>query len=221
MSIQVKICGISSADTADAAVRAGADFIGLMFHDRSSRNVTLEAAVSLAERMRGRSRIVAVLCDPDDEGLAAVMRSIRPDMLQLHGGESAGRVGAIRSRFEIPVMKALAIAGPEDFTGLAAYEDAADMILFDAKPPAGAQRSGGHGAAFDWQLLRGRKFVKPWLLAGGLNAENVQRAIKSAEAPGVDASSGVETAPGIKSAELIRAFVEAAHNAQFATEQRA
>jgi phosphoribosylanthranilate isomerase len=220
MGIQVKICGINSAEAADAAVRAGADFVGLVFHEHSPRNLTLEAAASLAERMRGRTRLVALLSDASDGRIAAVVQSVRPDLLQLQGAETAARVGAIRSQFGIAVIKAMAIAEEGDFANVRTYEDAADMLMFDAKPPAGASRGGGHGSAFDWQLLRGRRFARPWLLAGGLNSENVQRAIRTADAPAVDTSSGVETAPGVKSPELIRAFVEAARNGQFVTEQR-
>ena len=215
MAILVKICGITPADAADAVVRAGADFAGLMFHPKSSRNVDLAQATALAERMRGRVRLVAVASDPSDETLGAVIGAVRPDLIQLHGTETAARVGAIHSRFGVPVMKVMSVATADDLAGLAAYEDAADMMMFDAKAPAGATREGGHGAAFDWQILRARKFQKPWLLAGGLNAENVARAIRACEAPGVDVSSSLETAPGKKSPELIAAFVSAARNAQY------
>jgi phosphoribosylanthranilate isomerase len=180
----------------------------------------LDAAASLANRMRGRASLVALLCDAGDEQIATVIRAVHPDMLQLHGSESPARVGAIRAQFGLPVMKALPIAEAADFAGISEYEKAADMLLFDAKPASDAARTGGYGVAFDWQLLRGRKFSRPWLLAGGLHGENVRRAIQTSDAPGVDASSGVETAPGLKSPELIRAFVAAARNAHFVTEQQ-
>jgi phosphoribosylanthranilate isomerase len=138
---------------------------------------------------------------------------VRPDFLQLHGSEAPERVGALRPRFGIPIIKAVAIADAQDVANAARYEAAADMLLLDAKAPDGAMRPGGHGAAFDWQLLRGRKFSKPWLLAGGLDADNVARAIAASDAPGIDVSSGVETAPGIKSPEMISAFVIAARAA--------
>jgi phosphoribosylanthranilate isomerase len=221
MVIAVKICGLNSAEAVDATVQAGVEYAGLNFHDRSPRCVTLDAAASLANRMRGRTKIVALLNDSGDEHIAAVARAVRPDMLQFNGAETPDRIGAIRTRFDLPVMKAVAIAEASDFVNVAAYEAAADMILFDTKAPAGATRTGGHGVAFDWQLLRGRSFTKPWLLAGGLNSENVARAIHISEASGVDISSGVETAPGVKSAEMIRAFVTAARNAHYATEQQA
>lgn len=215
MAILVKICGITTADAADATVRAGADFAGLMFHPKSSRNVDMAQAAALAGRMRGRVRLVTVMSDPADEALSAIVGVLKPDLIQLHGRETAERVGAIRSRFGLPVMKVMSVATAEDLSGVAAYDDAADMLMFDAKAPAGAMREGGHGAAFDWQILRGRKFQRPWLLAGGLNVENVARAVRACEAPGVDVSSGVETAPGKKSAEMIAAFVSAARNAQY------
>jgi len=216
MGIQVKICGINSVESADAAVRAGADFAGLVFHPASPRDLTREQAAWLAERMRGRTRLVALMVDVKDEEIAAIVKSVRPDILQFHGNESPERVGAVRSQFGIPIIKVLAIAEAADLSRAAVYEAAADMLLFDAKAPASAARPGGHGAAFDWQLLGGRSFSRPWLLAGGLNVENVARAIRSSEAPGVDVSSGVETAPGMKSAQMISDFVAAARSASFA-----
>jgi phosphoribosylanthranilate isomerase len=187
----------------------------LVFHPKSPRNLIPEQASSLAERIRGRARIVTMVCNPDDEILARAVAVTRPDFIQLHGSETPERVGAIRGRFGIPVIKALPVAEPADLAALGAYEDAADMMLFDARPPAGAQREGGNGVAFDWQILRGRKFQRPWLLSGGLNADNVARAIGITAAPGVDVSSGVESAPGVKDAMKIAQFVEAARNAQF------
>jgi phosphoribosylanthranilate isomerase len=215
MAVLVKICGINSVEAADAVIRARADFVGLNFHPKSPRAVLPEQAQSLAARMRGRSKIVALLVDPSDEMLAGVLTVTRPDYVQLHGAETPARVAAIRSRFGVPVIKVLPIAEPSDFANLAAYEESADMMLFDARPPAGADRTGGHGTAFDWQILRGRKYARPWMLAGGLNAENVARAIAVSEAPGVDTASGIESAPGIKDAEKIAAFVTAARNAQY------
>ena len=208
MAIHVKICGITSAEAADAALRAGADFVGLMFHPRSPRNLSLEQGASLAQRLRGRARIVAVLRDPSDEALGAIQAQVKPDLVQLHGVDSVARLAAIRER--VAVIRAVAVAEASDLAGIAAFEDTADMFLFDAKPPAGATREGGHGAVFDWQILRGRTIRRPWLLAGGLDAGNVARAIAASEAPGVDVSTGVESAPGIKDAGKIAAFVAAA-----------
>lgn len=220
MGIQVKICGITSAEAADAATGAGADYAGLNFHPKSPRCLALDAAASLANRMRGRIRIVALVPDAGDDQLAAIALAVRPDMFQLHGSETVDRLAAIRGRFDLPVIKAIPVAEASDLATVAAFEDAADMLLFDAKPARGADRTGGHGVAFDWQLLHGRKFARPWLLAGGLDPENVQRAIHITDARGVDASSGVETAPGLKSAELIRAFVSAARSANYAAESQ-
>lgn len=218
MGVQVKICGITDAGAADAALRAGADFVGLVFHARSPRFVRHEQASALAARLKGRVRLVALVADAGDEEIAAVIAAARPDFLQLHGQESPTRAGAVRARFGVAVIKAIAVAEDSDFAFMAAYEAAADMLLFDAKAPDAATRPGGHGAAFDWQLLRGRKFSRPWLLAGGLTTDNVARAIRATDAPGVDVSSGVETAPGVKSPDAIRAFIAAARAAQFASE---
>ena len=215
MGVLVKICGINSVESADAAVRAGADFAGLVFHPKSPRSLARDRAGALAAFMRGRIRLVALFADARDEEIGETMKFVRPDFLQLHGSETPERVGAVRTRFGIPVIKAVALADASDVASAGRFDIAADMLLLDAKAPDGAMRPGGHGAAFDWQLLRGRKFSKPWLLAGGLNADNVTRAIRSADAPGVDVSSGVETAPGVKSAEMISAFVTAARTAQF------
>ena len=219
MAVLVKICGINSVEAADAAAKARADFAGMIFHRTSPRYLNPIQAGIVAERLRGRLRTVALLIDPDDDEIAGVVTVVKPDFLQLHGNETPARVGAIKSRFGVPTIKAFAIADANDFAGVAAYNDAADMFLFDAKAPATATRpGGGHGVAFDWQLIRGRSFARPWLLAGGLKADNVARAIRTSEAPGVDVSSGVEDRPGVKNPELIRNFVETARNAQFARE---
>ncbi|MGH6870490.1 MAG: phosphoribosylanthranilate isomerase [Rhizomicrobium sp.] len=215
MAIQVKICGITSADAADAALAAAADYAGLVFYPASPRFVTPDQAASLAARLRGRTRIVALLADAADDAVAAAMAAANPDFLQLHGKETPERAGEIRARFGRPVIKVVAVADASDLAAAASYET--DMLMFDARAPSGADRPGGLGAAFDWQLLRGRNFSRPWLLAGGLNAENVARAIRACDAPGVDVSSGVETAPGVKSPEMIRAFAAAARGAHYAS----
>ena len=216
MAVLVKICGINSAEAADAAVRAGADLAGLVFHPKSPRHLSLDAARALAERMRGRLRLVALFADADDATIAAALKAVQPVYVQLHGRETAERTSQVRARFGLPVIKAITIAEAADFAAVPDYEIAADILLFDAKAPEGAARPGGHGAPFDWQLLRGRSFSRPWLLSGGLTPANVARAVASAEAPGVDVSSGVETAPGVKSAQLIADFVSAARNAHLA-----
>jgi phosphoribosylanthranilate isomerase len=213
MALLVKICGINSALAADAAVRAGADFCGLVFHEKSPRYVALEAARALAAHLRGRVRLVALVVDADDATIAAIHAAVHPDFFQLHGRETPERAAALYAHFGVPLIKAFAIADAADFDPVAAYAPFTAMFLFDAKAPAQSPettRPGGHGVAFDWQLLRGRKFPRPWLLAGGLNPDNVARAVAAAHAPGVDVSSGVESEPGIKSPDLIAAFVAAA-----------
>jgi len=209
MPIAVKICGLTSAAAVDAAVGAGALYGGLVFHPDSPRFVMLDQARALADRMRGRLKIAALIADLDDAGIGEIVRIVQPDFLQLHGQESVKRTGEIRSHFGLPVIKALAVAEPSDFDTVAAYEANADMLLFDARPPKGAQRGGGHGAAFDWKILSGRAFSKPWFLAGGLTSGNVARAVALSGAQMVDVSSGVESAPGVKDAARIAAFVDA------------
>lgn len=209
MGTEVKICGVTTSGAADAAVAAHADYLGLNFHPASPRYLSREKAASLAARTRGAIRLVALVADAGDDAIAAAIAAAKPDFLQLHGRESPERVAEIRAKFGLPVIKALAVAELADLVFVPMYEQAADMLLFDAKAPENTGRPGGHGAAFDWQLLRGRKFKRPWLLAGGLHADNVARAIAAAEAPGVDVSSGVESALGVKNDEMIRAFVAA------------
>lgn len=208
MPVAVKICGLTSVDAANAAARAGAEYGGLVFHPASPRNLTPDAAWGIASALRGRLRMVALVADADDALLAAIIDAVRPDFLQLHGHESVARTQEIRTRFGA-VIKALPIAEAADFQTVQPYEAVADMLLFDAKPPKGAARAGGHGAAFDWTLLAGRTFPKPWFLAGGLNPDNVARAIALSGATMVDVSSGVESAPGVKSAERINQFIAA------------
>jgi phosphoribosylanthranilate isomerase len=204
--VQVKICGINSIEAANAALDAGADFAGLVFYSKSPRNIGPVLGVRLADHMRNRVKVVALFVDAGDDELHHAIGIVRPDFLQLHGRETPERAAAIRSRFGVPVVKAVPVADADDLKNIRAYEDVADMLLFDAK----GATPGGNGAAFDWQLLRGRSFTKPWFLAGGLNAGNVARAIRATGAPGVDVSSGVETAPGVKDVRMIREFVSEA-----------
>ena len=216
MSVLVKICGINSAEAADAVARAGADLAGLNFHPNSPRYVQPEQAGALASRLRGKLQLAVLLSNPTDSALDTAVTAVKPDYIQLHGTESAGRVAQIRARYGIDTIKVFAVADAADLASVRNYEDCADMFLFDAKAPAGANREGGHGVAFDWQILRGRKFARPWLLSGGLNPENVARALQTSEALGVDVSTGVESSLGIKSPELISQFVASARNAAFA-----
>jgi phosphoribosylanthranilate isomerase len=219
MTVQVKICGLTRPEDADAVVAAGADFAGLVFHPPSPRHLRPEQARAIAERLRGRVRIVALLVDPSDAALADAVAAAQPDCVQLHGSESPGRVAQLRATFRKPMIKAMGISDEMDFQSLANYEAVADMLLFDAKPSPGAT-PGGRGHAFDWKLLCRRTIRKPWLLSGGLDAGNVGRAIQSSGARAVDVSSGVENVPGLKDRQAIHAFVAAAHAAEFAVEER-
>ena len=211
MAIAVKICGITSVDAALAAARAGAEYGGLVFHPASPRNLSLEAAWGIASALRGKLKMVALVADADNDTLAAIIDAVRPDYLQLHGRESVARTQDIRVRFGA-VIKALPIGAAEDFDAVPPYESVADLLMFDAKPPKGAARGGGHGAAFDWQLLAGRKFARPWFLAGGLTPDNVARATQLSGAAMADVSSGVESAPGIKDTALMTDFINAARS---------
>jgi phosphoribosylanthranilate isomerase len=208
-SVSVKICGINSAEAADAVVRAGADFGGLVFFAPSPRNLTLEKGAALARHLRGKLRLAALVVDADDDLLGRIAADVKPDFFQLHGKETPVRAAEIRARFQTPLIKALPVAEPADL-GRAADYAMAEMILFDAPVLPNATRPGGHGVAFDWRMLKDAKLNRPWFLAGGLNPENVARAIAVSGAAMVDVSSGVESAPGVKSEKLIGDFVAAA-----------
>jgi phosphoribosylanthranilate isomerase len=213
MGARVKICGIRTAEALGAALQARADLIGLVFFPPSPRNLSIEEAEPLAEYARGFAAVVALVVDADDALLERIMAAVHPDMLQLHGSETPARVAEIRERFGKPVMKAIKVATAEDAEAALAYQEIADLILFDARPPKGADRPGGHGAAFDWSVLAGVRDKVPFMLSGGLTPENVGDAIRATGATAVDVSSGVETAPGIKNPGLIRAFIRAATSA--------
>lgn len=213
MSLEIKICGLSTPETLDAALGAGADMVGMVFFPPSLRHVSLSTASALATRARGRARIVALTVDADDAALADIVAAIHPDMLQLHGKESPERVAAIRARFELPVMKAVGIATAADLAALAAYEGVADRLLLDAKPPKDAVLPGGNGVPFDWNLLAGLDLSIPYMLSGGLDPENVRNAVQRLHPFGVDVSSGVERAPGVKDIARIVAFIREARAA--------
>lgn len=214
---RVKICGLNTADAMQAALLARADLVGLVFFPPSPRHVAVDDAVAIADYARGFAAIVALTVDADDALLGEIMAKVNPDMLQLHGSEPPARVAEVRERFGKPVMKAIKVATREDADEALAYLDIADLILFDAKPPKGADRPGGHGATFDWTLLDGVKHKVPFMLSGGLTPENVAEAIHATGATVVDVSSGVESAPGTKSPALIRAFIAAAHSVHTGT----
>ena len=213
MSVLVKICGLNTPETVDAALAAGADLVGIVFFPKSPRHVSIAQAAPLAARARGRAEIVALTVDAEDAEIDAIVAAARPDWLQLHGRESAERVEAIRQAFGVPVIKALPIAGPGDLARIGRYVAVADRLLFDARPPRNATRPGGLGRPFDWRLLANLELDIPFMLSGGLNAGNVAEALRVTRAPGVDVSSGVERAPGEKDAEKIRDFIRAARQA--------
>ena len=206
----IKICGLSTPQTLAAALEAGADMIGLNFHPKSPRFVTLERAVELAAIARGRTEIVALIVDWDESRAVELVQTLKPDWLQLHGRETPDQVRALKAATGLPVMKAIGIAGPEDLAAIEAYRGAADLILLDAKPPKDAAYPGGHGRPFDWDLLAELDPDLRFMLSGGLDPANVANAIRIAGPAGVDVSSGVESAPGVKDAGAIRDFIAAA-----------
>jgi phosphoribosylanthranilate isomerase len=216
MSIEVKICGLRDEAALDAALAGGADYVGLVFYARSPRNILPQAARMLADKARGKAKVVALFVNPDDALLAEVVEVVAPDIVQLHGAETPARVAEIARRFGRPVMKAVAVAGAQDVQAALAYVGSADRILFDAKAPLDDNGAlpGGNGVAFDWQALAGLKGRVDYMLAGGLDPGNVAEAIRSTGARAVDVSSGVESRPGEKDPDLIRRFIHAAKTAK-------
>ena len=210
MPVEVKICGITDEEAMDAAIEAGADYVGLVFFPASPRNVTPDRAAELVEFAPGDVTKVGLFVDPDDATLDAVLTRVRLDLLQLHGHETPERVEAIRLEYGLPVMKVLSVSDAADLDAAEPYLAVADRLLFYAKPPKGAVLPGGNAVSFDWSILTGRKWGLPWMLAGGLTPANVAEAVRISGAPCVDVSSGVESAPGVKDAEKIRAFIQAA-----------
>jgi len=213
MSLIVKICGLSTLEALDVALEAGADMVGFVFFAPSPRHLEYDAARALGQRVRGRAQKVALTVDADDATFAAIVESLRPDLLQLHGEERPQRVAALRTRFGLPMMKAIAVEASGDLAAIAAYAAVADRLLFDARAPREATRPGGLGKPFDWQLLENLDPGVPFMLSGGLTVDNVGEALGVTRAPGVDVSSGVERASGEKDPDKIRAFVRAARAA--------
>ncbi len=211
MNPLVKICGLSTPDAVDAALDGGATHLGFVFFPRSPRDIDPLMAAELAGMARGKALSVAVCVDPDDALLDRLQLEVGPDLYQLHGRETPERVAEIRARTGAGVIKALAVKSGSDLDGAAAYERAADHLMLDAHPSG--DLPGGAGVGFDWGVLAGRSFAKPWFLAGGLRPESVAAALRITGAPGVDVSSGVESAPGVKEPALIAAFLKAARNA--------
>ncbi|VVT26078.1 N-(5'-phosphoribosyl)anthranilate isomerase [Roseovarius sp. EC-HK134] len=211
--IRVKICGLTAASDVSAAVEAGAAYVGFVFFEKSPRNVGLMQARALALGVPPGVAKVALTVDADDATLDALTDQVPLDFLQLHGEESPARASQIKARYGLPVIKAIGIAEAVDLAQIDAYSGVADQLLIDAKPPPGATRPGGNALAFDWGLIAERDWTLPWLLAGGLNPDNVALAVARTGARQLDVSSGVEAAPGIKDAGLIRAFIRNAQGA--------
>lgn len=210
MSVSVKICGITGEEPLEAAIGAGADYTGFVFFERSPRNVTLERAARLAGQAKGRIKTVALTVDASDAAIEAIVAAMHPDFLQLHGHESVERIKHLRSLTKIPVMKAIRVAAPQDIAAARAYEDAADILLFDAAISAPGALPGGNGVPFDWRWLPEASLRPDFMLSGGLNSGNVLEALRASGALAVDVSSGVETAPGVKSPGLIEEFIATA-----------
>ena len=207
MSLDIKICGLKTPEALDAALAGGASHVGFIFFEKSPRNIAPEAAGQLRAPAKGKAKAVAVTVDADDGFLDEIVAAMSPEMLQLHGRETPQRVAEVKARYGLPVMKALAIGEAADLERTRPYLGIADRFLFDAKPPAGSELPGGNGVSFDWTILSALSGYD-YLLSGGLNAGNVTEALRLANPPGIDVSSGVERAPGVKDPSLIREFLE-------------
>jgi phosphoribosylanthranilate isomerase len=214
MALTVKICGLKTPEALEVALESGADLTGFVFFPPSPRTIGLEAAKRLGAQVKGRAGKVALTVDANDETLLGIVEALKPDMLQLHGDETPQRVATVRSRFGLPVVKALPISERSDLSPIREFANVADRLLFDARPPQGATRPGGLGRAFDWNLLKGIDPKINFMLGGGLDASNVARALAITNAPGVDISSGIERAPGEKDLDKIRDFIRAARAAE-------
>lgn len=208
-STLVKICGLSTAASLSAALDAGADMVGFVFFGPSPRNISLSEASALGGLVKGRARKVALTVDADDALIDAISRALAPDILQLHGKETPDRATTLSARTGKQIVKAIGVSDRADLAAAAAFASSCDYLLLDAKPPRDATRPGGNGLPFDWSILDGFEPGRPWLLSGGLTPANVAEALKATRAPGVDVSSGVESAPGVKDEAAIRAFVAA------------
>lgn len=208
-STQIKICGVNTPAALDAGVRHRADYLGFVFFAKSPRNLALRDAAALGARLAGRASAVGLFVDADDATIAEAIQAARLDAIQLHGSESPERVAALRARLGLPVWKATSVSSRADIDAAARYAGAADLVLFDAKPPKGADLPGGLGLVFDWTLLAGYRAPFAWGLAGGLSPDNVAQAIRTTGAPLVDVSSGVESEPGVKDEGRIAAFAGA------------
>lgn len=209
MTTDVKICGLKTAEAIDLAVELGATHTGFIFFEKSPRNIEPDDAGRLAERIRGKAKIVAVTVDADSDLLDEIISALSPDILQLHGNESPERVLTIKAVYGLPVIKAFSIRDADDLKKIEPYIGIADRFLFDAKPPKGSDLPGGNGVSFDWHLLETLDGSVDYMLSGGLNAENVGEALALTGARAVDISSGVESAPGVKDLKRMREFFAA------------
>jgi phosphoribosylanthranilate isomerase len=210
---QAKICGLSTPETVRAALESGAGFVGFMFFDASPRNIAPENAGRLAAPARNRAKVVAVTVDADDAALDRIVAALKPDFIQLHGRETPARAREVGQRTGAGVIRALSVAEAADLDAAREFESVVDHLMFDAKPPKDATRPGGLGGTFDWELLAGRRFERPWFLAGGLDPWNVGEALRLTRAPLADVSSGVERGAGLKDPALISAFLDAVRRA--------
>jgi len=214
MALDIKICGLKTAQAMDAALAGGASHVGFIFFPKSPRNVSPDEAGALREAVRGRARAVAVTVDADDAALDTIVAAMAPDMLQLHGSETPARIAEVKARYGLPVMKALAVSTAADLAAARPFFAVADRMLFDAKPPKGSELPGGNGVAFDWSLLAALDPGVDYMLSGGLNAANVGDALRIGNPPGIDVSSGVESTPGVKDTALMDDFFAAVRAAR-------
>lgn len=219
MSLLVKICGLSTPETLEVALEAGADMVGFVFFPPSPRHLSLELGRDLGRQVKGRALKVALTVDADDATLDNIMDALSPDILQLHGKESVARLRDIKQRFGRPVMKAVPVATAADLAVLPGYAAVADRILFDARAPKDATRPGGLGEPFDWHLLENLDLKLPYMVSGGLHADSLAEALRVTRAGGIDVSSGVESAPGVKDPQMIKAFIRAARATQEASQE--
>jgi phosphoribosylanthranilate isomerase len=214
MKLDIKICGLKTQDAVLRAVERGATHIGFIFFEKSPRNIEPDIAGRLADPIRGLAKVVAVTVNADDDELDEIVALLKPDMIQLHGSETPERLLQVKALFGLPVIKAFAIRDAQDFDRIDPYIGIADRFLFDAKAPAGSDLPGGNGVSFDWTLLRSLDASIEYMLSGGLNKENITEALAETGARGIDISSGVENAPGIKDLSMIDAFFDAVRDAK-------
>ncbi|GAA0615817.1 phosphoribosylanthranilate isomerase [Brevundimonas kwangchunensis] len=213
MTTRAKICGLTTPDTLDAALAGGAAFVGAVVFPKSPRHIDPLHAATLFDRARGKTGVVAVTVDADDALLTEIALILKPDLIQLHGSETPGRAAQVRTLTGAGIIRALSVRTAADIEAATVWAPVVDHLMFDAKPPEGSALPGGVGATFDWTLLAGRTFPRPWFLAGGLDAGNVGEAVRITGAPLVDVSSGVESAPGVKDPARIAAFLDAVTSA--------